>query len=67
MVMAEENVEEGEAGEVVAERKIYMCIKCGTIFSKSDLEVSPGIHCPNCGYRIITKIRTFKAKPVSAD
>ncbi len=69
MAMAEENLEGGEASEVIAERKIYMCIKCGTIFSKSDLEVSPpGIHCPpNCGYRIITKIRTFKAKPVSAD
>ncbi len=47
-------------------RKIYMCLKCGKTFSKDEMELTPGIHCPHCGYRIITKVRTFQAKRIKA-
>jgi DNA-directed RNA polymerase subunit P len=67
MAEEEEVAPSEEPSEAAPERKIYMCLRCGTVFSKSDLEISPGIHCPNCGYRILIKIRTFKAKPVNAE
>ncbi len=58
----------GEVGEEttgeVAGRKMYMCLRCGRVFSLEDM-ITPGVHCPYCGYRIIIKIRSFQTKRVS--
>ncbi|ADN50235.1 DNA-directed RNA polymerase subunit P [Vulcanisaeta distributa] len=47
-----------------ASRKIYMCLRCGRVFSLEDM-ITPGVHCPYCGYRIIVKIRSFQTKRIS--
>ncbi len=59
--------EEGGGGEAMGEaasRKIYMCLRCGRVFSLEDM-ITPGVHCPYCGYRIIVKIRSFQTKRIS--
>ena len=56
--------EEGEAGGEVTGRKMYMCLKCGRVFSLEDM-ITPGVHCPYCGYRIIVKIRSFQTKRIA--
>ncbi|KUO89037.1 MAG: DNA-directed RNA polymerase subunit P [Vulcanisaeta sp. MG_3] len=43
---------------------MYMCLKCGRVFSLEDM-ITPGIHCPYCGYRIIIKIRSFQTKRIA--
>ncbi len=43
-------------------RKIYTCLRCGSTFSKEDLEITPGVRCPYCGFKIILKLRTKSAK-----
>lgn len=71
----EEGNEEGQAGTLGGEggseeatsetgRKIYMCLRCGRVFSLEDM-ITPGVHCPYCGYRIIVKIRSFQTKRIS--
>ncbi|GAB6947479.1 hypothetical protein JCM16161A_16090 [Vulcanisaeta sp. JCM 16161] len=58
---------EGGGEETTGEaagRKIYMCLRCGRIFSLEDM-ITPGVHCPYCGYRIIVKIRSFQTKRIS--
>ncbi len=60
--LGEEGGEEA-AGEA-AGRKIYMCLRCGRVFSLEDM-ITPGVHCPYCGYRIIVKIRSFQTKRIS--
>jgi len=46
--------------------KIYKCTNCGKIFSKEELELLPGIHCPYCGWTIIVKLRPPIAKKIKA-
>ncbi|MGC8542372.1 MAG: DNA-directed RNA polymerase subunit P [Vulcanisaeta sp.] len=41
-----------------------MCLRCGRIFSLEDM-ITPGVHCPYCGYRIIVKVRSFQTKRIS--
>ncbi|BDR92114.1 hypothetical protein Vsou_12070 [Vulcanisaeta souniana JCM 11219] len=55
---------EGEAPGEVAGRKMYMCLRCGRVFSLEDM-ITPGVHCPYCGYRIIVKIRSFQTKRIA--
>jgi len=47
-------------------RKMYMCLRCGKLFSKEDMELTPGVRCPKCGYRIILKTRSPAAKRIKA-
>jgi len=44
----------------------YRCGRCGHVFEAKDLEIIPSIMCPNCGYRIIFKVRPAVAKRVKA-
>ncbi|MFB6470667.1 MAG: DNA-directed RNA polymerase subunit P [Vulcanisaeta sp. AZ3] len=43
---------------------MYMCLKCGRIFALEDM-ITPGVHCPYCGYRIIVKVRSFQTKRIT--
>jgi DNA-directed RNA polymerase subunit P len=56
--------EEGKVGGEVAGRKMYMCLRCGRVFSPEDM-ITPGVHCPYCGYRVIIKVRTFQVKRIA--
>lgn len=56
--------EEAEVGG--GERKIYMCMKCGRVFSRSEMEILPGIRCPYCNYKIILKVRSPMVKRIPA-
>jgi len=53
---------------VIEETKIYYCLKCGYKFSKEEMEHDlPGIHCPSCGYKIISKSRLpYPVKKIKA-
>lgn len=44
----------------------YECINCGTQVSTEQLEVTPEIKCPMCGYRILKKIRPPIVRHVKA-
>ncbi len=55
---------EEAAGGGIAGRKTYMCLRCGRVFSLEDM-ITPGVHCPYCGYRIIVKVRSFQTKRIS--
>ncbi len=35
----------------------YVCLQCGQITSKDEMDQMPNITCPNCGYRIFIKVR----------
>ena len=36
----------------------YMCLNCGHIVRKEELEAMPSMICPKCAYRIFVKIRS---------
>lgn len=55
-----------EGGVEGGERKIYMCMRCGRTFSKSEMEILPGIRCPYCNYKIILKVRSPMVKRIPA-
>lgn len=52
--------------ETSSERKIYMCMRCGRTFSRSEMEILPGIRCPYCNYKIILKVRSPMVKRIPA-
>ncbi|ABL88075.1 DNA-directed RNA polymerase, subunit P [Pyrobaculum islandicum DSM 4184] len=51
---------------VAEERKIYVCMRCGRVFSKSEMEILPGIRCPYCNFKIIMKVRSPMVKRIPA-
>lgn len=51
---------------VAEERKIYVCMRCGRVFSKSEMEILPGIRCPYCNFKIIMKVRSSMVKRIPA-
>jgi DNA-directed RNA polymerase subunit P len=44
----------------------YVCIKCGEAIPYKHIAASPEIKCPNCGYRVLKKIRPPIVKVVKA-
>ena len=44
----------------------YECVSCGTRVSAEQLEVTPEIKCPICGYRILRKVRPPVVRHVKA-
>ena len=44
----------------------YECVSCGTLVSAEQLEVTPEIKCPICGYRILKKVRPPIVRHVKA-
>lgn len=51
---------------VSGNEKMYKCTKCGKEFSKSDMEILPGVKCPHCGWRIVLKLRAPVIKKIKA-
>ncbi|MGY0288304.1 MAG: DNA-directed RNA polymerase subunit P [Thermoproteota archaeon] len=46
---------------------MYECMRCGYVFSKSEMEeFFKDYKCPRCGYRIIKKVRKEDIKRVKA-
>lgn len=61
--MSESGYHEELEGETtyynIPKRKIYyMCLNCGYIVSKEELESMPSMMCPVCASRIFIKIRS---------
>jgi len=46
--------------------RMYKCAKCGKEFSKSDMEILPGVKCPFCGWRIVIKLRAPAIRKIRA-
>ena len=43
----------------IAPRTVYyVCMHCGYMSSKDELDQMPSLMCPRCGYRIFTKTRS---------
>ncbi|MEM1508692.1 MAG: DNA-directed RNA polymerase subunit P [Thermofilaceae archaeon] len=49
-----------------SEDRMYKCPKCGKEFSKTEMEILPGVKCPHCGWRIVVKLRAPTVKKVLA-
>ncbi|MEM3693422.1 MAG: hypothetical protein QXI39_05325 [Candidatus Bathyarchaeia archaeon] len=44
----------------------YICMKCGETIPYKHIVTSPEIKCPNCGYRVLKKMRPPVVKVVKA-
>jgi DNA-directed RNA polymerase subunit P len=44
----------------------YKCVKCGSEVSASQLELTPEVKCPVCGFRVLRKVRPPIVKKVKA-
>lgn len=59
--MGERSFEE-EAGllpyGIVPRTVYYMCMSCGHLASKDELDQLPSMLCPRCGFRIFAKVRS---------
>ena len=62
--MSEESPPPAESQEVTGIQ--YECLSCGTKVSAEQLEVTPEIKCPMCGYRVLTKVRPPIVRHVKA-
>ena len=45
---------------------LYRCVQCGKIITSEQLSVMLEIKCPDCGYRVLRKIRPPIVKKVKA-
>jgi DNA-directed RNA polymerase subunit P len=46
-----------EGVRVSGEGIIYECVQCGMKINMEQLSITPEIKCPNCGYRVVRKLR----------
>ena len=44
----------------------YKCVQCGKEIAKEQLSMMLEIKCPNCGYRVLRKMRPPVVKQVKA-
>jgi DNA-directed RNA polymerase, subunit P (EC 2.7.7.6) len=51
---------------VTEERKLYIGMRSGRVFSKPEMEILPGIRCPYCNFKIIMKVRSPMVKRIPA-
>ncbi len=62
--------EESSPGEQPAERTtgglVYECINCSSKLTAEQLNMTPEIKCPFCGYRILRKVRPPIVKHLKA-
>ncbi|MFH0848052.1 MAG: DNA-directed RNA polymerase subunit P [archaeon] len=63
--MSEEKPPPNESEGTVAGIQ-YECVSCGTSVSAEQMEVTPEIKCPMCGYRILRKVRPPIVRHVKA-
>ncbi|MEM2123293.1 MAG: DNA-directed RNA polymerase subunit P [Candidatus Bathyarchaeia archaeon] len=52
----------GDASEGIS----YVCVNCGAKVTSEELELTPEIKCPFCGYRVLKKTRPPIVKRVKA-
>ena len=45
---------------------IYKCFRCGRLVSYEKIKMSPDLKCPNCGFKILVKVRPKIVKKVKA-
>jgi DNA-directed RNA polymerase subunit P len=45
---------------------VYQCVQCGSKITSEQLSIMLGIKCPNCGYRVLRKMRPSVVKKVKA-
>ena len=38
----------------------YMCLNCGNVMSKDQIDQLPSIMCSRCGYRIFVRLRSTR-------
>ena len=50
--------------DVAAEGILYVCVHCKSKITASELELTPEIKCPFCGYRVLRKTRPSIVKRV---
>jgi DNA-directed RNA polymerase subunit P len=43
---------------------LYVCVHCKSKITDTELELTPEIKCPFCGYRVLRKIRPSIVKRV---
>jgi DNA-directed RNA polymerase subunit P len=55
-----------EMGESTSEGISYICVNCGSRVTSEELELTPEIKCPFCGYRVLKKMRPPIVKRVKA-
>ena len=55
-----------ETSHVSGEGIVYECVQCGMKISLEQLSITPEIKCPNCGYRVVKKLRPPIVKKIKA-
>ncbi|MBS7644703.1 MAG: DNA-directed RNA polymerase subunit P [Candidatus Bathyarchaeia archaeon] len=53
-------------GEDASRGISYTCVNCGSKVTSEELELTPEIKCPFCGYRVLKKMRPPIVKRVKA-
>jgi len=53
--------------ESASSEEKYECISCRSKISTNVLLLSPEIKCPNCGYRVLRKVRPPIVKKLKAE
>ena len=54
------------AYEKTSSGMLYSCIQCGKVVTYDQLSLMLEIKCPNCGYRVLRKVRSPIVKRVKA-
>ena len=52
--------------DATAEGIIYVCVHCKSKITSTELELTPEIKCPFCGYRVLRKTRPSIVKRVKS-
>lgn len=47
-------------------RILYQCVRCGNEITSDQFTIMLGIKCPNCGFRVLKKIRSPVVKKIKA-
>lgn len=45
---------------------IYKCVQCGSEITSEQLSIMLEIKCPNCGYRVLRKMRPTVVKQIKS-
>ena len=52
--------------DAIVEGIFYICVHCKSKISSAELELTPEIKCPFCGYRVLRKTRPSIVKRVKS-
>jgi len=54
------------AAKVTMGGVIYECVNCGARITSEQVSLTPEIKCPNCGFRVLKKMRPPVVKRVKS-